>query len=76
MTGFFLMNKIGGGLGLLGAGLCGTLAEVEVSFYTIYVLIEVLEWWWWRLGFSFMSNTPHNHHLMFHIVILSFIVYY
>jgi hypothetical protein len=30
LTSFFLMNKIGGGLGLLSAGLFGTLAEVEV----------------------------------------------
>ncbi len=30
ITGFLFTNKIGGGLGLLGAGLAGTLAEVEV----------------------------------------------
>ena len=30
ITSFVLMNKIGGALGLLGAGLSGTLAEVEV----------------------------------------------
>lgn len=30
ITSFLLMNKIGGALGLLGAGLSGTLAEVEV----------------------------------------------
>ena len=30
ITSFILMNKIGGALGLLGAGLSGTLAEVEV----------------------------------------------
>ena len=35
VTSFFFMNKIGGALGLLGAGLSGTLAEVEVRFYTI-----------------------------------------
>jgi hypothetical protein len=30
VTSFLFMNKIGGALGLLGAGLSGTLAEVEV----------------------------------------------
>ena len=30
LTSFLLMNKIGGAMGLLGAGLSGTLAEVEV----------------------------------------------
>ena len=30
ITRFVLMNKIGGALGLLGAGVCGTLAEVEI----------------------------------------------
>ena len=30
LTGFFLTNKIGGALGLLGAGLSGTLAEAEI----------------------------------------------
>jgi|EP00970_Alexandrium_tamarense_P008328 hypothetical protein len=30
LTSFLFMNKIGGGLGLLGAGLSGTLAEVEI----------------------------------------------
>jgi hypothetical protein len=30
LSSFFFMNKIGGGLGLLSAGLFGTLAEVEV----------------------------------------------
>ncbi|KAL3794803.1 hypothetical protein ACHAW5_005224 [Stephanodiscus triporus] len=30
VTSFLFMNKIGGALGLLGAGLCGTLAEVEI----------------------------------------------
>jgi len=32
ITGFLFTNKIGGGLGLLGAGLAGTLAEVEVRY--------------------------------------------
>jgi hypothetical protein len=30
ITRFVLMNKIGGALGLLGAGVCGTHAEVEI----------------------------------------------
>jgi hypothetical protein len=30
ITRFVLTNKIGGALGLLGAGVCGTLAEVEI----------------------------------------------
>jgi hypothetical protein len=30
VTSFLLTNKIGGAMGLLGAGLSGTLAEVEV----------------------------------------------
>lgn len=30
LTSFFLTNKIGGALGLLGAGLSGTLAEAEI----------------------------------------------
>lgn len=33
LTGFLFTNKIGGALGLLGAGLSGTLAEVEVSYH-------------------------------------------
>ena len=38
LTGFLFMNKLGGGLGLLGAGLFGTLAEVEVSILWLFVL--------------------------------------
>lgn len=30
LTSFLFLNKIGGGIGLLGAGLSGTLAEVEI----------------------------------------------
>jgi len=30
LTSFMFLNKIGGGIGLLGAGLSGTLAEVEI----------------------------------------------
>ena len=37
ITGFLFTNKIGGGLGLLGAGLAGTLAEVEVRNIYIYL---------------------------------------
>ena len=37
LTNFAFTNKIGGAIGLLGAGLSGTLAEVEVRYYiTIY----------------------------------------
>ena len=37
LLNFAFTNKIGGALGLLGAGLSGTLAEVEVSLYMMCV---------------------------------------
>ena len=36
LLNFAFTNKIGGALGLLGAGLSGTLAEVEVSYMSVY----------------------------------------
>ena len=38
LLSFAFTNKIGGALGLLGAGLSGTLAEVEVSLYDEHIL--------------------------------------
>lgn len=38
LLNFAFTNKIGGALGLLGAGLSGTLAEVEVSLYDEHIL--------------------------------------
>ena len=42
LLNFAFTNKIGGALGLLGAGLSGTLAEVEVSLYVMCALCVLL----------------------------------
>ena len=43
LSSFFFTNAIGGGVGLLGAGLSGTLAEVEVRLMGILFCVQCNE---------------------------------